>query len=111
MAKSARKLRPASDKGYDTVPQDEEERQVMAEVQAGHYVRVPPAEFKRSMASLRQAAKNAAKKVPMTMRVELVTLELIKQKAKRQGLPYQTLIASVLYKYARDDLAQGKGRK
>jgi len=36
------------------------------------------------------------------------TLALIKQKAQEEGLPYQTLISSILHKYATDRLIDEK---
>ncbi|MBP6103677.1 MAG: hypothetical protein KBD23_01095 [Gammaproteobacteria bacterium] len=49
----------------------------------------------------RQAASNYfQKKARVNIRMSYIDLEHIKQKAAFEGLPYQTLIASVLHKYA-----------
>ncbi len=48
-----------------------------------------------------EAASNYfQKKARVNIRLSSIDLEHIKQKAAFEGLPYQTLIASVLHKYA-----------
>lgn len=55
--------------------------------------------------SLQEAAKNPAivhaakKKKTITFRADSNDLLLLKNKAAEQGLPYQTLLGSVLHKY------------
>jgi predicted DNA binding CopG/RHH family protein len=44
----------------------------------------------------------------VTLRLSNQTLERIKQKAQEEGLPYQTLISSILHKYANDKLIDEK---
>lgn len=49
----------------------------------------------------RKAAANYLRKgARINIRISEVDLQWIKQKAAQEGLPYQTLIASVLHKYA-----------
>lgn len=49
----------------------------------------------------KKAASNYLRKeARINIRISEVDLEQIKQKAACEGLPYQTLIASVLHKYA-----------
>jgi len=48
------------------------------------------------------------KKNRVTLRLSNQTIEKIKQKAGEEGLPYQTLISSILFKYANDQLVDEK---
>lgn len=50
----------------------------------------------------------ANEKNRITLRLSNQTLNLIKQKAQEEGLPYQTYISSILYKYATDKLLDEK---
>lgn len=50
----------------------------------------------------------ANEKNRVTLRLNNQTLELIKQKAREEGLPYQTFISSILHKYATDKLIDEK---
>ncbi|MBU8913655.1 MAG: hypothetical protein KOO61_06490 [Spirochaetales bacterium] len=49
---------------------------------------------------IRKAQKNQA----ISLRLSDFDLQLLKQKAESEGLPYQTLITSVLHKYVTDQL-------
>jgi predicted DNA binding CopG/RHH family protein len=44
----------------------------------------------------------------VTLRINNQDLQLLKSKAKEEGLPYQTLISSILHKYALDKLIDEK---
>lgn len=50
----------------------------------------------------------ANEKNRVTLRLNNQTLELIKRKAQEEGLPYQTLISSILHKYVNDKLLDEK---
>ncbi len=50
----------------------------------------------------------ANEKNRVTLRVNNQDLQLLKNKAKEEGLPYQTLISSILHKYAMDKLIDEK---
>ncbi|MBC2713730.1 MAG: hypothetical protein HF978_00275 [Desulfobacteraceae bacterium] len=50
----------------------------------------------------------ANEKNRITLRLNNQTLESIKRKAQEEGLPYQTFISSILYKYANDKLMDEK---
>jgi len=50
----------------------------------------------------------ANEKNRVTLRLNNQTLESIKRKAQEEGLPYQTFISSILYKYATDQLMDEK---
>lgn len=53
----------------------------------------------------REAAQRFARKnKTITLRVSEYDLQAIKQRAAREGMPYQTLIHSVMHKYVTDQL-------
>ena len=49
-----------------------------------------------------------AAKVPISLRVDAIVLAELKTEARRLGIPYQTLIGSVLHRYAHGDLVDRK---
>jgi predicted DNA binding CopG/RHH family protein len=66
----------------------------------------------RGSKALLKDAKAAAceflkKDARINIRMSSLDLDLIKQKAVREGLPYQSLITSILHKYAHDYLGMG----
>ena len=62
---------------------------------------------KKSLALLKSAAKNTAvKDKRINIRLAAPDLEQIQVRALQEGLPYQTLIASVLHKYAAGALTE-----
>ena len=79
-------------------PLDEEEQQI--EVAADNLVPVGPEERQRVERILTRARKNRN----INIRLSEQDLEQIKSRAEREGLPYQTLISSVLHKYVSDRL-------
>ncbi|MCF8083171.1 MAG: BrnA antitoxin family protein [Deltaproteobacteria bacterium] len=57
---------------------------------------------------IKKIISKAKEKIRITLRLDNQTLALIKQKAQEEGLPYQTLISSILHKYATDRLIDEK---
>ncbi|MES2212811.1 MAG: antitoxin [Pseudomonadota bacterium] len=49
------------------------------------------------------AAEHVGKSARINIRLSPVTLDKIKKIAQSEGLPYQTLIASILYQYVNKD--------
>lgn len=49
--------------------------------------------------NIERVIQGAREKKSITLRLEKQDLKLIKNKAKQEGLPYQTLISSILHKY------------
>ena len=45
-----------------------------------------------------------AVKVPISLRIDGTVLSDLKTEAERQGIPYQTLIGSILFRYSRGEL-------
>ena len=58
-------------------------------------------EEKQQLSSI---VKRAKEKKSVSLRVNAQDLTLIKQRAEREGIPYQTLISSILHKYINDQL-------
>lgn len=55
---------------------------------------------KEKLKAQKAATNYLSKGARINIRISEVDLQQIKQKAAQEGLPYQTLIASVLHKYA-----------
>ena len=78
---------------------DDEEKDLLRSFEKGEWKTV--ANFKEELAQAKEAAANSLRKnARINIRMSSVDLEHIKRKAAYEGLPYQTLIASVLHKYA-----------
>lgn len=90
--------------GYDPPYFDEEEREIIEALKRGEYVSDPdlPARIKE----FKQAAANTLKKKPITVRIQQQDIERIKVKAMEQGIPYQTLVSSILHRYAKGTLKE-----
>jgi predicted DNA binding CopG/RHH family protein len=85
-------------KVYD-VKLDAEEQELLESVERGEWKSVK--DFKEQAAFAKEAAKNFLRKDErVTFRISSADLARLKQKAAYEGLPYQTLIASILHKYA-----------
>jgi predicted DNA binding CopG/RHH family protein len=63
---------------------------------------------RKSQQRIKRIITKANEKNRVTLRLNNQTLELIKRKAQEEGLPYQTLISSVLHKYVNDKLLDEK---
>ena len=77
---------------------DEEEQRIEDEI--GQYV---PADA-RTEAKVRRIAQESKKRKNVNIRISERDLSQIRDRASREGIPYQTLIASVLHKYVTDQL-------
>ena len=63
---------------------------------------------KKTQQRITKIISKANEKNRITLRLNNQTLESIKRKAQEEGLPYQTFISSILYKYATDQLMDEK---
>ena len=52
--------------------------------------------------------RKSKEKKSINLRINNYELELLKQKAEQEGIPYQTLISSILHKYLTDQLIEQK---
>lgn len=74
------------------------EKKIEKERTEGKYIPVSNVEDEKK--KLMQAANLPAKKTKrITIRLQERTVEDIKNKAAKEGIPYQTLIGSILHKY------------
>ncbi len=87
---------------YDPPYFDEEERELIEAFKRGEYVVAQNLPARK--ADLKKAALNTLKKKPITVRVQEHDIELVKIKAIEQGIPYQTLVASLIHRYATGQL-------
>jgi len=87
-------------------PIDDYERQLIKDLKNNEFVEVPNQieETKRYVSYFKNMPK---KNKRVTIRVENDDLELIQNKAIESGIPYQTLIASILRKFARGKINIG----
>ena len=53
-----------------------------------------------------QIARNTLRKKPITVRVQERDIAGLKVKALEQGIPYQTLVASILHRYVKGTLKE-----
>lgn len=78
---------------------DEEERELYEAIESGNndFVSILMPERK---AELTQAARNTLndERVPISLRISKHNLSKLKARALREGMPYQTLINSILHK-------------
>lgn len=74
-----------------------EEKAIEAAALRGEYVDVSTEEFKRIVAIVKNSRKNAI----LHIRINENDLNLLKRKAKKHGVKYQSFIAEVLHKVAR----------
>lgn len=87
-------------------PLDDYEKQLIKDLKNNEFVEVPnqEEETKRYVSYFKNMPK---KNKRVTIRVENDDLELIQDKAIKSGIPYQTLIASILRKFARGKINIG----
>ena len=82
-------------------PLDQEERELMEEIETGNFESVP--NVKEEIAKAQEVAKNTlSKNKNINIRISGHDIIKIKSKAAEAGLPYQTLIASILHQYANE---------
>ncbi len=77
---------------------DNEEKEIIEDYEAGKYVNSPNSKQLKRM--LEKAAGNYLKKdARINIRISEADLHGLKLKAAEEGIPYQTLVASVLHKF------------
>jgi predicted DNA binding CopG/RHH family protein len=77
---------------------DEEEQEWADIIASGRYESHPNLE--QRIAELQAAVRNTDRKIPVTLRLPHDVVDKIKVKARHEGLPYQTMLSSLLYKFA-----------
>ncbi len=82
-----------------TVALDKEEQDILTSFERGEWKSLSNLTKEKALA--KKAASNYLRKdIRINIRLSSSDLKRIKQKAAFEGLPYQTLIASILHKYA-----------
>lgn len=79
-----------------------EEQRLEAEFERGEWLSLPKNEVERLQNEMTEAAHGRNKDARVNLRLNSDDVAKIREKAVREGIPYQTLIASVLHKYATD---------
>lgn len=85
-------------------PFDDEEAELMAAVSRGEFTERMPLDEAKAM--WKAAVDNTLRKKPITVRVQERDIAKLKTIALRRGIPYQTLVASVLHQYAEGTLKE-----
>jgi predicted DNA binding CopG/RHH family protein len=76
---------------------DDEERDILAAFESGDMISVMTPERREELRIMARAT--TAKNRRINIRLSERDLELIQRRAMEEGLPYQTLITSILHKY------------
>jgi predicted DNA binding CopG/RHH family protein len=97
MDRSPKTALKESKPNFDNIVLDDEEMQIERDLEAGLYEEV--GDLEKVRAELKIAAKNTFRKKPVTLRMTNLMIGQLKRKAQEEGLPYQTLMNSVLHKY------------
>ncbi len=88
---------------------DPEERELLESFERGEWKPIP--HQANELARYRQSAKDTFRKDKrVSVRLSSRDLATIQKRALAEGIPYQTLIASVLHKYADGQLAEKSHR-
>jgi len=82
-----------------------EEKQILNSYEKGEFKPVPESERLENLAILRAARR---KNAVICIRMNDADLESLRERAEKNGVPYQTLISSVLHRYVNDDFIDRK---
>ena len=82
-----------------------EEKEILESVEAGQWRQVP--DFKRQARRFQEAARATMRK-DKRVNIRMTERDLVwfQKKALQEGLPYQTLVSSVLHKYINGRLVE-----
>ena len=84
---------------------DAEEQQILTDFENGVYVKDTTTDLKLHAEYARNTLKKDAR---INIRISARDLDALQRKAVREGLPYQSLIGSVLHKFANGYLQEAK---
>jgi predicted DNA binding CopG/RHH family protein len=88
--------------GFDAPYADLEEADIMDSIERDEFAESEPLD--QIKAKWQEAVRLTLRKKPITVRIQERDIESIKAIALEQGIPYQTLVASVLHRFARGRL-------
>jgi predicted DNA binding CopG/RHH family protein len=91
-----KKSAPLTEKEMDSFKLSNEEKQEARNINAGVYEPVSKEKLSKYKKSQEDFKKSRTK--PVLIRFDINDLNVIKKKAKLEGLPYQTYIKSVMHK-------------
>ncbi len=77
-----------------------------AALETGEIRKPSPASMKATRARWREAVKNTGERKAITLRLQQRDIERLKVIARQRGMPYQTLVTSVLHQFANGDLKE-----
>jgi len=84
-------------------PLDEEERDLMESIEKDEWNSLEGPEKEKEIERLQRAAKNTfTKSERMNIRISPKDLQDLKIRALQEGIPYQTLVSSIIHKYLND---------
>jgi len=84
--------------GHDAPFLDDEERAVIEAAERGEFE--PVADLAARTAEWQTAASGISRKRAITVRLQERDIQRIKAIALRKGVPYQTLVSSIIHQYA-----------
>ena len=97
-------MKKAKHTGFDAPFLDDEERAVIEAAERGELQAAP--DRQAEIARWQAAAAGTSKKNAVTVRLQERDIQRIKAMAHRKGVPYQTLVSSVIHQYATGDLRE-----
>ncbi len=84
---------------------DKEEKELLDSVESGEWETIP--DLKEEIEKSKQYAKATFKKDKrLNIRISKHDLDALKIKALEQGMPYQTLVSSILHKYTTGQIVE-----
>ena len=95
-------MKKAKHTGFDAPFLDDEERAVIEAAERGEFQAAP--DRQAEIARWQAAAARTSRKKAVTVRLQERDIQRIKAIAHRKGVPYQTLVSSVIHQYATGDL-------
>jgi predicted DNA binding CopG/RHH family protein len=85
-----------------------EETELMASVEAGQWTSVPHLQAMKERLQ-KAAAETALKDHRINVRISKRDVEALKTRALEEGIPYQTLVTSILHKYVTGKMVEKAG--
>ena len=81
---------------------DAEEKEILRDFEAGEFESVLTAQRKKQLAKVAEETFKKDKRI--NIRISSRDLEAIQRRALEEGIPYQTLVSSILHKYVSGSL-------
>ena len=88
---------------------DKEEKEIIESFEKGDWR--PIEDLQHEIKKLKRVAKNTAKKSKrINIRISEQDLIALRSKALQLGIPYQTLVSSIIHRYLKGDLVDKEGQ-